>query len=441
MERKINNIFILLGNMNYINFLRKASLKVNTSFLNNTILSISGKGLNIAVQGLYFILLARGLGPNEYGAFAAVLALSRVFSAFATWGYGNILIKNVSRNPNKFPSYWGAGVLITCICGGCFTILTLVISKFYIHLSLSIVAIVLISTTDLILSGLQSLCQQAYQSFDKMNRVVQIQNTTSVFRLIGMVSLILIIKFPTATSWSYLYFLTGFIPSVCAVFLVNKELGYFKFGVDIRKEEFLEGFYFSVSKASHSLYNDIDKTLLASMASVEITGLYSAAYRFIDFSFAPIDGLLTSAYTNYFKHGKNGVKGGVNWALKLIPWSATYGLLASILLFSLAGLIPFFIGPSYQETAVILKWLSPIIFFKSIQYLVADVLTGSDHQFVRTIIQLSVALENFIVTVWLIPIYGWLGAAIASVTSDALAVIVYSFVVFIMIKRERNDKA
>jgi len=56
------------------------------AFVKNTALSIGGSGLNVIFLGLYFVVLARALGPKEYGAFAAILALSRILGSFASWG-------------------------------------------------------------------------------------------------------------------------------------------------------------------------------------------------------------------------------------------------------------------------------------------------------------------------------------------------------------------
>jgi len=131
----------------------------------------------------------------------------------------------------------------------------------------------------------------------------------------------------------------------------------------------------------------------------------------------------------------NGIKGSTTWAKKLIPWAGIYGLFAAFLIFSLTRFVPFFLGPAYSETIEILKWLSPIIIFKSIQFLIANILTGAGHQGTRTIMQFIIAIVNIILSVWLIPIFGWLGAAWASIISDALAVIVFSFSVLFIIKK------
>lgn len=411
---------------------------LNKGFVKNTVLSILGSGLNVLLLGIYFVVLARALGPKEYGAFAAVLALSRILSFFASWGYGNILIKNVSRDPSKFQAYWGICLLIVLVGGLSLTLVVLAIAKALLHLSIPIAAIVFISFSDLIFAGILALSQQAYLSFDNMLRYMEIQTGASAFRLAGAIFMMVTIREPSVLSWSVLYLFTGIIPAIFGIALVNRELGRYIFGMKIVKAEILEGFYFSVSQSSQTIYNDIDKTLLASMATLEVTGLYSAAYRFVDFSFTPISGLLISSYANFFRHGVEGIRGSLNWARKIILWASAYGLLAAMLLYFISGLIPLVLGSAYNETSVILRWLTPIIVFKSVELLIANILTGAGHQGARTLIQFGLAIVNFVGTVWLIQLYGWFGAALASIGTEVLAVAAFSIVVLVLLKKQKN---
>lgn len=409
-----------------------------SSFIKNTALSIGGVSLHVLLLGIYFVVLARALGPTDYGAFAATLTLSRIFGSFASWGYGNILIKNASREPARFREYWGL-CLIIALCGGSFfTTLVLVISKLVLQLSISGLSILMIASSDLIFAGIIALIQQAYLSFDRLPRYVQLQNGASAFRLCGAILMLFTIDKPSVSVWSILYFVTGLIPCIVGVGLVNKELGRWIFKWKISRAEFFEGFYFSVSQSSQGIYNDIDKTLLASMTTLELAGLYTAAYRFIDFSYAPISGLLISSYANFFRRGVHGITGSLAWALRIIPWATAYGLLAALGLYLISGFIPFLLGSVYDETVSIVRWLAPLIIFKSVELLIANILTGAGYQGVRTAIQLGLAVLSFLATIWLISVIGWLGAIFASLGSSILAVLSFSVAVFILSRKQKE---
>jgi O-antigen/teichoic acid export membrane protein len=130
--------------------------------------------------------------------------------------------------------------------------------------------------------------------------------------------------------------------------------------------EFKEGFYFSVSTSTQSVYNDIDKTILSMVNSTSVAGVYSAAYKIINFLFLPINSLMYSAYPRFFKEGNHGIKRSTKWAMKLQPFTMLYGFLVIIVLVVGSRFIPLVLGSSYLETSQVLIWLSPLILLKSL---------------------------------------------------------------------------
>ena len=414
-------------------------MKSKKVFLKKTTWSIAGTGVNVVVQGIYFLLLARALGPKEYGAYIAILSLSRIFSSFSNWGYGNLLIKNTSRDKKLFRNYWGKSFEVTIFGTLIFSLIVFIIAQYVINVSIRPLTIVLLCVADIGFGRVIALCQQAYQAHERMDRYAQLQIGSNLFRLFGVCLLYLFVQNPSAEIWVYLYFFTGLIPAIASIMYVNSELGNFIFDRSYKRDEFAEGFYFSVSQASLTIYNDIDKTLLAKLSSLDITGLYSAAYKFVDFAFTPINGLLISTYSNYFVYGKKGIRGSLSWAMKFLPWTITYGITACIVLYFSADLLPLLIGPDYYGTSIILKWLSPLIIFRSIQFHIADILTGSDHQSLRTLVQIYIAILNFVLTIFLVKSYSWFGAVVASIFSDSLSVIL--LLVFILVNLYNGDHA
>ena len=71
--------------------------------------------------------------------------------------------------------------------------------------------------------------------------------------------------------------------------------------------ELREGFYFSAGLSAQTIYNDIDKTMLARLGTLDATGIYGAAYRLIDVSFVPLSSLLAATYPIFFQKGTDGI--------------------------------------------------------------------------------------------------------------------------------------
>jgi len=91
---------------------------------------------------------------------------------------------------------------------------------------------------------------------------------------------------------------------------------------------------------------------------------------------------------------------------------------AAVLL--LAPLIPRLVGRDFSGVLVALRWLCWIPLLRGIHRVTGGALTGSGHQNLRTAAQLTVAALNFVLNLWWIPVYGWIGAAWSSLASDGL---------------------
>ncbi len=83
------------------------------SLLRGSLWMISGQGVAMAAQVLYFMLIGRALGSREYGAFVGVAALIASLSQFSSLGMEMILVRNVSRDRASFPRTWGHALLFT----------------------------------------------------------------------------------------------------------------------------------------------------------------------------------------------------------------------------------------------------------------------------------------------------------------------------------------
>ena len=78
-----------------------------------------GQGLSLLSQVFYFILLARLLGPTEYGIYAGVFAMTAVLSVYSSLGSAFTMIRHVSPAPEEFAAYWGNVLMTTLMLGIC----------------------------------------------------------------------------------------------------------------------------------------------------------------------------------------------------------------------------------------------------------------------------------------------------------------------------------
>ena len=348
---------------------------------------------------------------RNYGAFIGVVALVGIVYPFGSLGSGNLLVKNVSRDPKLFSVYWGRALAITAVFGMILFIIVLGLAKFALPPEIPRLLIALIAASDIFGLNLITQAGQAFQAFERLHWTAAMNVMMSAGRLAGAILLVAIHKHPSAQQWGYIYFACTAVVTLLAILLVLGKLGRPKFRWSFLRSEIREGFYFSASQTAQTIYNDIDKTMLARLSTLEATGIYGAAYRLIDVSFVPVSALLWAAYPNFFRAGKHGISSSLTYAKPLLLRALGYSGLVCVLLLLSSGLVPYILGADYAPTAEALRWLAVLPIFKALHYFLCDTLTSSGHQGTRTALQAGVAIFNVLINLWIIPAYSWRRAA------------------------------
>lgn len=402
---------------------------IHNSLARNTLWMLFAQGIGLVLQAGYFVVIARSLGVQEYGAFVGATSLVSILAPFATLGSGNLLIKNVSRNRAVFREYWGNSLLMTFVFGLVLTVIVLLIAPITLPKAIPLLLVFLVAVTDLIFYRILATAGQAFQAVLWLGKTAQLNILPNVTRLIAAFALASFFPNPNALNWAFLYLSSTATSASVGVILVHRHLGTPKLAVSRIKPEILEGFYFSVSLSAQTIYNDIDKTMLARLATLQATGIYAAAYRLIDVTFVPVRSLLAAAYAKFFQSGVTGIGGTIALSKRLLPIAGIYGAIAGIASFVFAPVVPYVLGHEYAGSVEALRWLAPLTFLKAMHYFAADTLTGAGFQGMRSFMQVIVAAFNILVNLWLIPAYSWRGAAWSSLASDAFLMLALGILV------------
>ena len=397
-----------------------------------------GQGLRLLIQAVFFTVIARSLGVGNYGSFVGVVALVGILYPFGALGSGNLLIKSVALDKKMFSAAWGSAIVTTAFCGAILIAIVVLISRFVLPPVIPMRLVLLVAVADILGLSLITIAGQAFQAFEQLQWMAAINVFLNASRLVGAVGLVLIHHHPTALQWGYVYLGCSALAATGASTLVFVKLGPPRLVLRRKLADLREGAYFSISLSAQTIYNDIDKTMLARLGTLEATGIYGAGYRLIDVSFAPVLALLYAAYTNFFRQGSAGIASSFSYARPLLLRAMGYALLIGIGILLFAGVVPYVLGAEYARTTEVLRWLSPLPVLKSIHYFLSDTLTGAGHQGLRSAIQTGVAIFNVLINFWLIPAYSWRGAAWSSIASDALLAISVGMAVFILSRRSQR---
>jgi O-antigen/teichoic acid export membrane protein len=404
----------------------------------NTLWMLLGQGLRLVIQALYFVVIARSLGVSGYGAFIGVVALVAIVSPFGDLGSGCLLVKNVSRDKSLFPSYLGTALVTTAAASSALFLAVLALSHFTLPLGIPLTLVLLVSGSDLLGLNIITICALSFQSFDRLDWTAAINVMLSIGRLAVALILVGMYRHPSPLQWSYAYFCSTVVVAIVGALLVFAKLGAPRFRWQSAPGESREGLYFSASLSAQTIYNNLDKAMLARMGTLEATGIYGAAYRLIDVSFVPVSSLVAASFSNFFRAGTAGISAILSYAKPLLLRALLYSFLATAILLTCAGMVPYILGAEYARTVEALRWLSVLPILKALHYFFTNALTGAGYQALRARIQAGVAVFNVLINLWLIPAYSWRGAAWSSIASDGLLACGSGVAAFVLSRQAQN---
>lgn len=393
-----------------------------TLFLDTLHLSI-GQGAKFITQAVYFVLIARSLGPASYGAFVAITALTGIVSPFCGLGSSNLFVRNLRAGRRTAQVCWGNGLVLTLASG---VLLSFVITagNYLVGLKATYSTIFIVAVCDLVFMRITDLATFGFAADGDMKQTAFQSFLMSALRLVAIAVLVWRYHTVTVHQWVGAYVITGILGATYALWMALHRWGIPSWDASAAREDIREGIFFSISTSAQSIYNDIDKTMLGRLASMGDTGIYGAAYRFIDVSMTPVRSLISAAYPRFFKIGsEEGLRGTRKYALRLISKSVLYGLGIFFALTVLSPVIPLFLGHKYDAVVPAVRWLAVIPFLRCIHAFLADALAGANMQIRRTVIQIGVAVVNVFLNLWILPRWSWRGAAWTSIASDALLAI------------------
>ncbi|MBG6236678.1 O-antigen/teichoic acid export membrane protein [Pedobacter sp. CAN_A7] len=404
-------------------------------YFKNTSWLMFGKIFSLAVN----LLIIRYLGPVNFGDLSFAEALTAIIAAVGTLGLDSFIIREIIKEPGRKNEILGTAlgmrllvnVLLIPLCIGVYLSFHHFSAKPGTPLTLIVTLLSLASffkSFNVIDSYFQSQVQSKY--------VVQVQNACLVVSTIVKVMFVWLqmplVWFAAALSFDALILALGL------VWMYHKRgfnMRLWTFNLNRAKSLLKLSFPLIFSALMVSIYMKIDQVMLKSVGSEEV-GIYSAAVKISEaWYFIPL-AIVTSVFPALVNARLNDPS---RYKKRL---SNLYDLLVYISLpvalffsFFSTDLIHLVYGNRYEGAGPMFSihiWSGVFVFLgtASSQYLLAEGYTMLSLQ--RTA---AGAVINILLNFWLIPLYGGMGASVATL----IACIVSTFyILFIPRTREQG---
>lgn len=391
------------------------------SISQNSLYLISGSVIQKILGFIYFIFLARFLGPESVGKYTFAISFTTIFSIFIDWGLNQVLIRSVAQNQTKTRDYF-YNILAIKLIFSAFIYLVIIlivnlmgypeITKKLVYLAALVTILDNVSSTIFsVLRGFQNL---KYESIGLALYEVIILSVGLII-LYSHLPLPYII-FPLIFASSF-YLVFGLFclakkyqikPALKFNHLLIKQL------IKITTPFFLAGIF-------GTLFSYIDVVLLSQLAGDKFVGFYSTASKLLGgLRILPIafTAALYPTACLYFVSNKDLLK-------KIIEKSISYLILLSlpitIGLWVLADQVIIFVyGDKFLPAVSSLRIVACGLLFVFLDYVFFAILNAGGQEkknvFNRGVAMITIILFNFL----LIPSLKHIGSAMAFTLSFAL---------------------
>lgn len=378
----------------------------------------------------FHAFLARMLGVERFGEFSFALSFISLFAVLVEFSLDSVIVRDVARDPAKAGTYFGNALVLKGLLFLVAIALVAIIASI-LGYPYKIRLLLYILSLGLLFDGVTKCCASLFHAAQRMRYPAALLVTERIlFALLGLVAVSL---HGSVIAIVVCYVAAQAMTQLASLVLVQRELRLkaerIEYGVCKGLARHASSF-FAISLIA-AAYADIDKLFLFSMQGEMAVGFYAAAYKLVT---------VPTRFSNAFHNAIYPVLAERAALPGRELLAETYQRSMRYLLF---GAIPMAIGTTvfaepimraiygqaYVAGAIalqILIWAYVLEFFNPF---FARVLFALDKQRFVLVAAIVGTVSNILLNIVLIPYYSFVGAAIATLVSASLILVLLLFAV------------
>jgi len=381
------------------------------------------KIVQLGISLFIAVWVARYLGPDRYGAMNYAIAFVALFSVLSKLGLDSIVVRNIVKNPHKKEEYLGTTLWLKFLGSIVLFILASVTINLLNTDNPEIKIFVIIVAFGYIFKSFETI-DLWFQSQVKSKYTVFSRSLS--FLITSILKIILILTQSPLIAFIWIIAVDSVLRAIFLIFIYQvrapAHIFNWKIKLNTMKTLLKDSWPLILSGIAIMIYMKIDQVMLGSMINSSALGIYSAAVRISEkWYFIPTI-ISASVFPSIIKSQKKNRKLYLNRLQKLYDFFTWFSIsVALLVMLSSRFIIHLLYGKEYAQAASVLSvhiWAGVFVFLgvASSKYLIAENLTKIS--FFRTILG---SISNVILNIILIPIYGIIGAAYATLISYAVS--------------------
>ena len=382
------------------------------------------------------IILARYLGPEDYGKYSLVISLTFIFMVLSDFGLNELIVKDIAADYSIAPKYLASILIIKPIFSS-LSIISLVILEYSLGYSNEIILYTIVFSMHLFFITITNAILSIFKALERMEYVALIMIMNGLSGLIFIAILVYLNgTLLNIIGSRVLSFIIAFIAALFIV-IIKFVKPNFSITVSYLKTFILSSLPFLFITIADMLYYKVDIIMLSKIKGELYVGLYVPVSNDLFFGlWAIASAISTVMYPIFSKQYNDSIGHFRNSCNLTIKISTALGMAIGSGSFMLAPeIINLIFGPQYESTAIILRIFALGIIFLMIREPVGFGLIAAGKVKIMVWLNLMILGINILLNWILIRSYAHVGAAI----TQAVCIVLSSILIFYLLNKEVNN--
>lgn len=316
-------------------------------------------GLRLLVQAGTLLILARLLGPAQFGAFAGVAALAVMLGTLSTFGTHIVLLAEVSRDPQRRAGVLPFALSTTLICGSLLFALYLLLATTLLGTAgIGTSVLVALGLAELILQPLLNLPGAEHQGHGRIATSQLLLTLPLALRLLAAGTVWLLHPVDPLRDYAFGYLGASALALAVATLSLPQAWPALHDLRLPRLAELRHAAGYAVLNLTATGPAELDKTLALKLLPLAAAGMYAAGARVIGALTLPVIAMMLSALPRLFREGQTDSARSTRLLRWVFAAALGYSLLLAAALWIAAPLFDLLFGPRYHGLGDTIRWLT-----------------------------------------------------------------------------------
>lgn len=314
--------------------------------------------LRLLVQAGTLLLIARILGPEQFGGFAGVAALAVMLGSFTSCGTHLVFVSEISKEPARRIQILSYAIPCTLLCGSLLLAIYLLVCTFVLQgIKASLTILLGIGVAEMLLLPLLNLPVLEHLALGRIARSQLLSILPLILRAVAASVVFLWYSDDPLLAFSCGYFVASVIALVVAFATMPARWPHPSVWRLPSKDEWRQTAGYAALTATAYGPSETDKILATWLLPPAIGGLYAAGSRVIGAVTLPVIAMIQSALPRLFREGSK-QSGSTERLLKwIIAATLGYSTVLAVALWFIAPVFPKLFGLRYDGIQQMIHWL------------------------------------------------------------------------------------